>query len=175
MANKAQRSILILKPVDNIEGMEEFRQKHIQSEGKEVPFHITLLPNFYLPTQMDNEIESKLSMIAKQHSKFSFQAVPISSFPTSKVIYLSPVPVGPIEKLVDKVKKELPKYDEESLRQEIYHMTIAMGNPIDQTNEIIREYFNQFGREPLDLQAGELAIYIKSSGKWIEYQSFELQ
>jgi hypothetical protein len=132
------------------------------------------MPDFYLPKQLDNEIESKLSMIAKQYPKFNFQAVPISSFPTSKVIYLSPVPVGPIEKLVEKIKKGLPRYDEESFRQQIYHMTIAMGNPSDQTNEIIRQYFNQFGKEPLTLKAGELAIYIKSSGKWSEYKSFEL-
>src|SRR6056297_294520 len=154
MVNKADRSILILLPDNEIKGMEEFRNQYIQSEGKKVPFHITLLPDFYLPRQLNDNIINKLSLIANTFPKFDFQAVPISSFPTSKVIYLSPVPVGPIEKLVDKVKKELPKYDEESLRQEIYHMTIAMGNPIDQTNEIIREYFNQFGREPLDLQAG---------------------
>src|SRR6056297_4352658 len=110
MVNKADRSILILLPDNEIKGMEEFRNQYIQSEGKKVPFHITLLPDFYLPRQLNDNIINKLSLIANTFPKFDFKAVPISSFPTSKVIYLSPVPAGSIEQLVYKIKVLLPRY-----------------------------------------------------------------
>jgi len=174
MVNKADRSILILLPDNEIKGMEEFRNQYIQSEGKKVPFHITLLPDFYLPRQLNDNIINKLSLIANTFPKFDFQAVPISSFPTSKVIYLSPVPVGSIEQLVYKLKSILPKYKEDDINDYIYHMTIAMGNTCDKTNDIIQDYFNKFGRDSLKLKAGKLAIYIKRQGKWSEYKSFEL-
>ncbi|HMA60372.1 MAG TPA: 2'-5' RNA ligase family protein [Halanaerobiales bacterium] len=174
MTVKADRSILILLPDKKIEGIEDFRKQHIQSEGKEVPFHITLLPDFYLPNELDDNIISKLKLISNTFPKFDFKAVPISSFPTSKVIYLSPVPAGSIEQLVYKIKVLLPRYKDKERSAHIYHMTLAMGNPLDQTNEIIEDYFNKFDKDPLLLKGGKLAIYIKEQGKWSEYQSFEL-
>lgn len=174
MIVKVDRSILILLPDKKRKNLEEFRKKHIQSEGRGVPFHITLLPDFYLPNELDNNIISKLKLISNTFPKFDFKAVPISSFPTSKVIYLSPVPIGPIEQLVYKIKELLPKYKDKKRSAHIYHMTLAMGNPLDQTKEIIEGYFNKFGKEPFLLKAGKLAIYIKKQGKWSEYQSFEL-
>ena len=174
MSAQADRSILILLPESKIEGLEEFRKENIQSEGKEVPFHITLLPDFYLPDELDENINSKLKLISDIFPKFDFKAVPISTFPTSKVIYLSPVPVGPVEQLVYKLKSILPKYEDDKKNNHIYHMTLAMGNPNSKTKEIVDDYLNRFGRKSLELKAGKLAIYIKKQGKWSEYQSFEL-
>ena len=174
MENKADRSILILLPENKVEGMQEFRHKHIQSEGKEVPFHITLLPDFYLPRELNKNIISKINQIASTFPKFAFRAVPISSFPTSNVIYLSPVPTGPIEQLVFKLKSILLKYEDDNIDDYIHHMTIAMGNPHNRTKDIVQDYFSEFGKKSLNLKAGKLAIYVKKKGKWHKYRTFEL-
>jgi len=134
----------------------------------------TLSPNFYLPNELNNNIISKLNLISNNFPKFDFKAVPISSFPTSNVIYLSPVPVGPVEQLVYKIKNLLPKYKDKGRSDHIYHMTLAMGNPLSQTKDIIDDYFNKFGKESLSLKADKLSIYIKKQGEWSEYKSFDL-
>ncbi len=53
-------------------------------------------------------------------------------------------------------------------------MTLAMGNPLSQTKDIIDDYFNKFGKESLSLKADKLSIYIKKQGEWSEYKSFDL-
>ncbi|MFW6282150.1 MAG: 2'-5' RNA ligase family protein [bacterium] len=174
MNEKIQGSIICFFPDNEIDGLEKFRKKYIKSPGKAVPFHITLMYDFLLPHEIDKSVINKLNSIAKSIPKFNFYAKPLSSFPANKVLYLSPSPVTPIEELTEKLYNTFPNYSYKKRGFPIFHMTIALGNPIEETQDIIKEYFQQFGEEPLALKAGSIGIYINKANEWIKYLSIEL-
>jgi len=53
-------------------------------------------------------------------------------------------------------------------------MTIALGNPDEERNKIIGEYFEKFGKMPLQLKAGSIGIYIQCGSTWSNYLSFSI-
>lgn len=174
MQKKALRSIVALFPRGTINGMEAFRKKHIQDVGREVPFHVTVLYDFLLPEQINGEAVEKLSAIASETPCFSFWARPISSFPTTRVLYLSPTPLTPIESLRAKLLKSFSPGGGVQEIAPVFHMTLALGYSPGEEEEIIQEYFSRFGKNPLYLWAGSLGIYIFTEGRWEKYLDFEL-
>ncbi|ACL70112.1 hypothetical protein Hore_13620 [Halothermothrix orenii H 168] len=90
------------------------------------------------------------------------------------MLYLSPVPVTPIEKLTEKLYNSFPHFSDKKFGFPIYHMTIAFGQKIEENRRIIEEYFAKFGKTPLVLKAGKIGIYIKKGNDWSEYISFDL-
>lgn len=174
MNQTAERSVLCLLPENEIEGLEDFRQKYILHPGKSVPFHITLLPNFLLPYEIDDEVIGKVTKIAANTSSFKFWAKPLSSFPLNKVLYLSPSPLTPIEALVNKLYKRFPDFRNLNFGYPVFHMTIALGNPQAKTEKIAAEYLARFGDDPLALQAGKLAIYSRYGDRWRQHLAKDL-
>ncbi len=167
MGQDAAKSVLCLFPENEISELENFRRKYIINPGKDVPFHVTLLDSFLLPGEIDDSVVEKLKRIARKTSKFEFWAKPLSSFPSSSVLYLSPSPVTSIEKLTGELYKEFPAFDKNKYGFPIYHMTIALGNPDKERNKIVDEYFEKFGKIPLRLKAGCLGIY-NTMRKYVE-------
>ncbi len=107
MIRDVNRSVLCLFPEKVINGLEEFRRRYIINPGRDVPFHVTLQDNFLLPNEIDESAIKKLKRIAGNTPVFEFCAKPLSSFPTSKVLYLSPSPVTPIERLTTTTAKNI--------------------------------------------------------------------
>ena len=175
MNKNAQRSVLCLFPENQIDGIEEFRQKYIIHPGKNVPFHITLCHNFLLPNEINEKEISKLTEIAKNTPKFDFWAKPLSSFPTTKVLYLTPSPVTPIEVLVTKLSNAFPNFNNLKHGFPVFHMTIALGNPIEETKKITDEFFEKFGEFPLSLKAGSIGVYSQYGDEWRKYLSVSLR
>lgn len=174
MGQTAERSLVCLLPEDEIEGLEDFRQKYILHPGRDVPFHITLLPNFLLPHEIDDKVIGRVAEIAASTSSFKFWAKPLSSFPLTKVLYLNPSPLTPIEALVNKLYKAFPDFRNAQFGFPVFHMTIALGNSRAKTEKIAAEYMAGFGDEPLELQAGKLAIYSRYGDSWKEHISRSL-
>ncbi len=174
LQQKALRSIVVLFPEGPIEGIDEFRKKHIHDAGGEIPFHITLLYDFLLPDNIDEKAKGELKEIAGATPKFPFFARPISSFPTTRVLYLSPTPLTPIEKLREELVTNFPiKFWAEEIPP-VFHMTLALKYPQQEEGSIIKEYFAEFGREPLRLWAGSLGIYALTRGRWEKFLKVEI-
>ncbi len=175
MSDEFVRSVICLIPLNEIEGLEEFRQKYINSPGKAVPFHVTLLSNFYLPHDIDETAIYKLREIARNTPKFEFAAKPLSSFPTTNVLYLTPSPATHLEELVTRLHDAFPKFHKPEYGLPVFHMTIALGNKPESTEEIIGEYKEHFGYKPLPLVAGYIAIFVQKEYQWHQHLSFELE
>ncbi len=175
MQQKVLRSALALLPETGINGLEEFRQKHIHHPGKDVPFHVTLLPSFLLPGEINDEIENKLIGIARSTKQFVFFAKPLSSFPTNKVLYLTPSPVTPIEEMAEKLYDEFPDYGNCKKGFHAYHMSIASYYNLESQQNIIDEYIETFSYQPLKLRAGSIGVFCEcETGEWIVYKKFKL-
>jgi len=56
----------------------------------------------------------------------------------------------------------------------VYHMTLALGYSPREEEEIIREYFHKFGKDPLPLRVGRLGVYIFTRWTWREIFSIKL-
>jgi len=160
------RSVLCLLPETEIEGLESFRQRHIHHPGRSVPFHISLLPSFFLPKDMDEQVMASLAEIAERTPRFSIAAKPLSSFPTTKVLYLTPTPATPIEALVNDLHRAFPQFHNPEYGLPVFHMTLALGYPEQDRDSIIAEYFHLFGKGPLRLKAGGLGIYVQQGQEW---------
>ncbi|QNO14272.1 2'-5' RNA ligase family protein [Alkalicella caledoniensis] len=174
MSDEVAKSVMCLIPDNEIEGLENFRQKYINGPGKSVPFHVTLLSNFYLPKEIDESIINTLTEIARSTGKFKFAAKPLSIFPTTNVIYLTPSPATHIEALTTRLHDAFPKFYKPEYGLPIFHMTIALGNPPEATDKITYEYKEQFGYKPLPLTAGHIAIYVQKGEEWHHYLSLDL-
>jgi 2'-5' RNA ligase len=174
MNENAQRSVLCLFPKNEIEGLEDFRQRYILHSGKSVPFHVTLLSNFYLPQEINEDVINKLRQIAQSTPKFEFKAKPLSSFPTTKVLYLTPSPLTPIEELSEKLYRAFPDFHNTQYGFPVFHMTIALGNPAEEMDKIVDEYFERFDKSPLGCKAGHLGIYVQYGDQWREYLSINI-
>jgi len=162
MSEESQRSVLCLFPEQTVNGLEDFRQRYIFHPGKNVPFHVTLLDNF---PQLEDLVISKLKAIAQATPRFEFCARPLSSFPTSKVLYLTPSPVTPIEKLSSLLYSEFPDYRYQS-GFPVFHMTVALGYADGEEDNIIDEYLSTFGKEPLALRAHRLGVCRLYGDEW---------
>lgn len=173
MTDQATRAVLALFPQHSIEGLEDFRQSYINHPGKSIPIHLTIIYNFLLPHQLDQHIIQKLQTISAAIKPFTFQARPLSSFPTSKVLYLSPVPVTPIEDIAKRLYKAFPSLAP-SYGFPVFHMTIALGNAEEKTTWIIDDYFSTFGSDPLPMTAHHLGLYAQYQGQWQHVMSFPL-
>jgi len=175
MQKKELRSALVLLPETGVEGLEEFRQKHIHHPGKDVPFHVTLLPQFMLPDELSIENENKLKCITNSTEPFMFFAYPLSCFPTSRALYLSPTPITPIEELIDKIYDEFPQFGNSKKGFYISHMTIASNYEIENQQNIINEYIDRFSYQPIELTAGYIAVFCEcETGEWKVYKKFKL-
>ena len=174
MSKNAKRSVLCLFPENHIDGLEEFRQRYIKHPGKSIPFHITLLHEFLIPSEIDENVIKKLSDIAKNTSKFEFVAKPLSGFPTSKVLYLTPSPLGPIEDISTKLYKEFPEFHNTEYGFPVFHMTIALGNPYEETEQIVSEYFEMFGKNQLSFKVGHLGVYSQFGDEWKKVLSINI-
>lgn len=168
------RSVLCLLPETEIEGLEAFRQKHIHHPGRAVPFHITLLYNFFFPDDMDNDVLASLKGIAEKTPRFEFSAKPLSSFPTTRVLYLTPTPATPIETLVSELQRAFPQFHNPKYGMPVFHMTLALGYSEQERDNIIEEYFQQFGKGPLKLRAGSLGIFVEQNGQWKLFMSLPI-
>lgn len=156
-------------------GLEAFRREHICSPGREVPLHITLAYRFPLPGGPDPLPISRLEELAAQTPAFTLLGKPLSSFPTSKVLYLTPSPVSPIEDLVDALDASIPELGLKAVGgYPVFHLTLALGYREEERDAIIAEYFRLFGRDPLPLCANRLAVYIERDGAWSEYTVMSL-
>lgn len=167
------RSVLCLFPEEVPQGLEEFRQKYIYHPGKSVPFHITMFYNFLLPSEIDARVISRLKAIARAMPMFEFQAKPLSSFPKSKVLYLTPSPLTPIENLAILLYEEFPDFRPEH-GFPVFHMTIALGYEDAQEVSIIQEYYSNFGSAPLTLRAHRLGICAQYGEEWNHCLSVKL-
>jgi 2'-5' RNA ligase len=173
LADYATRTVLALFPQHSIEGLEDFRQSYINNPGKSIPIHLTIFYNFLLPHQLDQHVVQKLQTIAAATKSFTFQARPLASFPTSKVLYLSPVPVTPIEEITQRLYKAFPSLAP-SYGFPVFHMTIALDNPQDKTPWIIDDYFSTFGSDPLPMTAHHLGLFAQYHRKWKQVRTFPL-
>ncbi len=173
MSDRPKRSVLCLFPEPAIEDLESFRQRHIEHPSKSVPLHITLLYEFFPPHQLDGSVIERLDEIVRKTPRFEFQAIPISAFPLSKVLYLTPSPMTPIEKIASSLHDEFPEWSPPS-GHPIYHMTIALGYSIERQAEIVDEYFHNFGRAPLPLRAHRIAVCAQHGDEWNNCLSIEL-
>jgi len=174
MKEGAKRSVLCFFPEEKVEALEDFRQRYIINPGKSIPLHLTVLYNFYLPEEIDENIINKLKEIAQDTPKFEFMAKSLSSFPTSKVLYLTPTPAAPIEELSKKLYKAFPDFHNPSDGFPIFHMTIALGNPDKEMDKIVNQYFERFGKSPFTFKAGRLGIYSQYGDEWKEYLSINI-
>ncbi|MTI96285.1 MAG: 2'-5' RNA ligase family protein [Firmicutes bacterium] len=165
-----QRSVLCLIPEHGIQGLERFRRQYINHSGRDIPFHVTLLDSFPLPAVDE---ANKLKRIARETSRFEFVANPISSFPTTNVLYLTPSPLAPIEELTQRLYRVFPEFRPQT-GFPVFHMTVALGNPEPQNKEIIATYFAQFGKQPLPLRAKSLSVYTQSDEQWHRCLTAEL-
>ncbi|MCK5811951.1 MAG: 2'-5' RNA ligase family protein [Clostridiales bacterium] len=168
-----KRTVICLFPNERIRRIEGFRQKYINHPGKDVPFHITLLNEFYHREEITDNIISSLYKIASKTKQFAFEAVPISTFPTSNVIYLNPIPVSPIEKLVKNLCNEFPEFSYNE-KFPVFHMTIAYNYPDNLKDRIISKFLDKFGSKRIPLTAGRIGICIQEESGWKEYLSFKL-
>lgn len=166
MTEASTRSILCLMPAEETPGLEAFRRENIHSPGRDVPFHVTLLYRF--APQIDKNVLGRLQDVAASTSRFAFQAKPMSGFPLSRVIYLSPSPAAPIEHLLTSLHGAFPEYHDAEYGLPVLHMTIAMGYPLEEQDLIVKDYLARFGRAPLKLTAGSLAVFMESNGCWQE-------
>lgn len=105
MTSRAGSSLLCLFPEQSVDGLEDFRHRHIYHPGRSVPFHVTLLYSFLPPDQIDDTAIQKLTAVARQTPRFSFQAKPQSSFAERNVLCLTPSPIAPFEKLTSLLYK----------------------------------------------------------------------
>ena len=173
MKERAKRSVLCFFPEERVEELEDFRQKYIINPGKSIPIHITMLYNFFLPDEINENIINKLKEIAKGTPKFQFMAKPLSSFPTSKVLYLNPSPLTPIEELATRLYEAFPNFYNSQYGFPVFHMTIALGNQEEEINRIVDEYFKRFDK-PFKFKAGHLGIYVQYGDEWREYLSINI-
>lgn len=174
MKNKIVRSAVGLLPLNEIPGLEEFRQRHIHHPGRDVPFHVTLLQQFYLPGEITDEMEKRLSDIAETSCCFKFLAHPLSSFPTTRVIYLTPSPSSFFEKLNDKLYTAFPEFKYNEIGYPPYHMTVA--SDYDDGKAVIDEFISKFGYTSFEMTAGYLAIFCEcEDGKWKVYKKYPLK
>lgn len=173
MSDKIVRSVVGLLPENKIPGLEDFRQEHIHHPGKDVPFHITLMQNFFVPAELTDVVEKKLVDIAASENKFEITAQPLSAFPTTRALYLTPTPVGPIERLNDKLFTAFPEFRRAGKGYPVYHMTIALGYEDEKT--VVSEFIKQFGYKSMELKAGSLAVFCEcDDGKWKVYKDYPL-
>lgn len=171
---KASRTVLCLFPESQISGLEDFRQRYILHPGRAVPFHVTLLHEFLLPHELEGDALEKLKTIAQSTPRFDFIAKPLSSFPTTKVLYLTPSPATPIEELSRRLFEAFPQSHHADYGFPVFHMTIALGNRDEDRDAIIQEYFATFGKQSLKLRAGRLGVYAQYGDEWKEYLSVEI-
>ena len=174
MGRRGELAGLCLMPGVNNDKLEIFRQKYINDPGKVVPMHITLLYRFYLPGEMNAEIVDKLTAIAGRTSGFEFWAKPLSTFPTSNVLYLTPSPSAPVEALTQALYDAFPAFHTDPCGFPTYHMTIAFGNPKEKMDDIVKEYLETFEYAPLRFEARSLDMFHFSEEKWTKYLSFDL-
>ena len=168
------RSILCLMVDFADQSLESFRRSHIHSPGRDVPLHVTLAYRFPLPDQLDSKLLDKLEHLAAHTSPFRLVGQPLSSFPKSKVLYLTPSPASPLEALLDTLDVSFPELELTAQGYPVFHLTLAMGYREEERDAIIAEYFGRFGKEPLELTASRLSVYIESHGVWSEHLSYRL-
>ena len=175
MKGKADRSALGLIPQNLFPKLDAFKKKHINHLGRELPLHITLLPEFYLPREINDDIEQKLNELTKKYKKFTFYAKPLSCFPTNRVLYLTPSPIAPIENLVARLYKAFPKFEKNIEEMPTFHMTVAYEYEEAKQASIVKEYINNFGYEPIEITAGAIIIFYECDGEWKEYKRFNFE
>lgn len=90
------------------------------------------------------------------------------------MLYLTPSPAAPIEELALKLYQAFPNYHDANYGFPIFHMTIALGNPQEEVNSVVKEYYNRFGKSSLALRAGRLALYGQYEEQWEECLYIEL-
>lgn len=168
------RSILCLMVDFADEGLESFRRSHIHSPGRDVPMHVTLAYRFPLPDKLDSAVSLRLEHLACHTEPFKLAGMPLSSFPKSKVLYLTPSPISPLEALLDALDVSFPELELTVQGYPVFHLTLAMGYREEEQHTIIAEYFARFGKEPLKLTASRLCVYIESHGVWSEHLSYPL-
>ena len=170
----SQSSVLCLFPQENIPGLEAFRRKHIHHPGERIPFHVTLMHQFLDPDQVNSEVVEQLQAIAQATPRFRFQAKSFSCFPTTKVLYLTPTPQGPLEELSTRLYSAFPTCHDPARGFPIFHMTLALGYPQEHIDAIIAEYFSIFGRSPLSLTAHHLGICAQQGDCWHRLATIKL-
>lgn len=164
--------VLLLPKETNLE-LENFRLKHIHNPGKTIPFHVTLLTNFFLPKDINDVVIKKLEKVASSTENFEFFAKGISCFPTSKVLYMTPTPMVKIEELANKLYTEFPSLGNID-EHPIYHMTVGLGNEGEESDKVVSELIKTFPNQPMRLIAGSIELYVEINEQWHLYKSFKL-
>ena len=172
--DRVTRSILCLMVDFADDNLESFRRRHIDSPGRDVPLHVTLAYRFPLPDQLDYILLDRLEHLAASLQPFGLLGKPLSSFPKSKVLYLTPSPASPLEALLDALDVSFPGLELTAQGYPVFHLTLALGYREQEREAIIAEYFALFGRESLRLTANRLSVYIESNGAWSEHVSYAL-
>ena len=169
------RSILCLMVDLADNALESFRRQHIHSPGRDVPLHVTMAYRFPAPEQLGETRLKHLVQAASSTAAFPLLGRPLSSFPTSRVLYLTPSPASPLEALLDELDDRFPELELTATGYPLFHLTLALGYREDERDGLIAEYFRCFGRDPLRLTASRLAVYIERNGVWSEGLSFALR
>lgn len=115
----------------------------------------------------------RLKKNGEETLEFFFWARPISSFPTTKVLYLYPISLTPIEKMREELLTSFPRAKSDQEIPPVYHMTIALDYSPGEEEKITQEYFQKFGNRPLHLRVGRLGVYIFTRGKWRKFFSIK--
>lgn len=149
-------------------GLESFRQNHIHHPGKAVPAHLTLLGL----GDLDSVPVDALRDLFSTQAPFAYELVCVNSFPTTHVLWLAPVPVGPFEAVVDSVYRLMPDLSR-AWPYPTFHLTIGLAPDNATMMESLDAFWDEFGGHlPWPAQATGVELWAEVDGSYRCIESF---
>jgi len=159
-------------PVSNVpDDLEVFRKKNIHHPGSDFPLHTTLIPEFFDYEDFTAEVKARLRKLANEFEPFEYSALPLCSFPTTRVLWLCPSPQTPFEKITKSLCLEFPEFRCGNTYP-IFHMTIAYQYEEGESESLAKSFIEQFQSYlPFCFVANQLQIYGEFDTTWKHIQT----
>jgi 2'-5' RNA ligase len=121
----------IIVPVNVPVGVNRLRERMDPSAADGVPAHVTLLYPFMPPSELNDDVRSRIEAIIAAEPSFTFVLGAVRRWPT--VVYLEPVPGDPFRRLTKALSSEFPDFPPyEGVHPDVIpHLTVAADAPDD--------------------------------------------
>lgn len=148
------------------DGLAEFREKHIYPPGRLVPLHTTLLAGIVTPEVSETEALLRVAAVCNRCPAFVYEAVCVSAFPTSRVLWLAPIPVSPFERLVDALYEAFPDL-ERNWQFPTFHMTISVSKDAAAMEMALQEFQSRFAAKlPWQFEARGVSVWLEQGEEY---------
>lgn len=173
-------SALVLSVPEAEELVGPYRRKYTTDGAIGMPAHITILYPFIKNEEWNDKNRSTLLETVSNISPFSFELSKLNCFREHNVLYLEPLPIKEILRVVQVMLQTFPEYPpyggEIPLDKLRPHLTMAVGSNRKEISSIEKKIFKEIASNlPLKVYARVLLLAIKTAGEWTILERFKFR